>query len=131
MTVVPWGSIEGNTVEDFLAAMLLLRFPNGTRITPSQGDQGVDIKVPTQDGYDVYQVKKYASALDSGQASKVKNSWDRVNAEFGAGDTITAWYLVMPWDPTAEREAWFKELTAGAAFPCEWKGLSTCQRVGR
>ncbi|WP_082958845.1 Rho termination factor N-terminal domain-containing protein [Mycobacterium sp. E3198] len=118
------GSIDGNTVEDFLAALLLLRFPDGTRITPSQGDQGVDIKVPNQLGYDVYQVKKYASALDSGQLSKVKDSWNRVNAEFGATNTITAWYLVMPWDPTAEREKWFKELTAGAAFPCEWKGLA-------
>ena len=85
----------------------------------------MDIKVPTDGGYDIYQVKKYASALDSGQASKVKGSWDRVNTEFGAENSITAWYLVMPWDPTAEREKWFKEeLTAGAAFPCEWKGLS-------
>lgn len=124
MPVVPWGSLEGNKVEDFIAALLLLRFPNGTRITPSQGDQGVDIKVPTEGGYDVYQVKNYASALNSGQASKVKGSWDRVNAEFGANNTVTAWYLVMPWDPTAERGEWFQELTANASFPCEWKGLS-------
>lgn len=124
MTVVPWGSIEGNTVEDFVAALILLRFPNGTRITPSQGDQGVDIKVPTDGGYDIYQVKKYASALKSDQAAKVKASWRRVNDEFGAENSITAWYLVMPWDPTAEREQWFTELTADASFPCAWKGLS-------
>lgn len=124
MTAVPWGSIEGHTVEDFVAALILLRFPNGTRITPSQGDQGVDIKVPTDGGYDVYQVKKYASALKSDQAAKVKASWQRVNEEFGAENIITAWYLVMPWDPTAEREQWFNELTVGADFPCEWKGLA-------
>jgi hypothetical protein len=124
MTAVPWGSIEGHTVEDFVAALILLRFPEGSRITPSQGDQGVDVKVPTDGGYDVYQVKKYASALKSDQAAKVKASWQRVNQEFGAENVITGWYLVMPWDPTAEREQWFKELTAGANFPCNWKGLA-------
>jgi len=125
MTIIPWGSLDGSKVEDFIAALLLLRFTNGTRVTPSQGDQGVDIKVPTDGGYDIYQVKNYASALNGGQASKIKSSWDRVNSEFGANHTITGWYLVMPWDPTDEREKWFKEeLTAEAEFPCEWKGLS-------
>ncbi|MCW4356166.1 hypothetical protein ONR57_22935 [Hoyosella sp. YIM 151337] len=124
MTEVPWGSPQcsGDAVENFVAALLLLKFPSGTRITPSQGDQGVDIKVPTGGGFDVYQVKKYSTALDGGQASKVEKSWDRVNAEFGAENTITGWYLVMPWDPTHEREKWFRDLTKDAGFPCEWRG---------
>ncbi|MFN6549081.1 Rho termination factor N-terminal domain-containing protein [Mycolicibacterium septicum] len=124
MTIVPWGTIDGNAVEDFVAALILLRFPDATRITPSQGDQGVDIKVPTDGGFDVYQVKKYATAINSGQASKIKKSWKNVTEQFGASNTITGWYLVMPWDPTAEREEWFANLTAGAEFPCKWKGLS-------
>ncbi|ROZ87995.1 hypothetical protein EEB19_22540 [Gordonia sp. OPL2] len=78
--------------------------------------------MPTEDGFDVYQVKKYSAALDGGQASKVEKSWRRVNDEFGAHNTITGWYLVMPWDPTREREDWFHELTADAEFPCEWRG---------
>lgn len=124
MTVVPWGSIEGNIVEEFVAALLLLRFPKGTHVTPSRGDQGVDIKVPTEGGYDIYQVKKFSSALTSGQATKVEKSWRSVNDEFGAENTITGWYLVMPWNPSREREKWFKKLTAKADFPCEWMGRS-------
>lgn len=119
---VPWDGSSGDEIESFVAAMLLLRFPNGTRITPSQGDQGVDVKVPTPGGFDVYQIKKYSQALKADQAAKVRDSWEHVNTQFGAENTITAWYLAMPWNPTREREQWFKNLTKDADFPCRWLG---------
>jgi hypothetical protein len=119
---VPWGDLEGDDVERFVAALILLDHPNGSRITPAQGDGGVDIKVPNGDGFDVYQVKKYTSALTSSQETEVKKSWDRVNDDFGADNTIKGWFLVMPWDPTEARENWLSQLTKSASFPVKWLG---------
>ncbi|WP_211188558.1 Rho termination factor N-terminal domain-containing protein [Gordonia asplenii] len=122
MARVPWGDLEGDDVERFVAALILLDHPDGSRITPAQGDGGVDIKVPNGDGFDVYQVKKYNSALTSSQETEVRKSWDRVNDDFGADNIIKGWFLVMPWDPTEVRENWLAQLTTGASFPIKWLG---------
>lgn len=119
---VPWGDLEGNDVERFVAALILLDHPDGSRITPAQGDGGVDIKVPNGDGFDVYQVKKYTSALTPSQASEVEKSWDRVNDDFGVDNIIKRWFLVMPWDPTDARENWLAQVTKNASFPVKWRG---------
>jgi hypothetical protein len=54
---VNWELEPGEKIEEFVAAMLLLDNPRGNRITPARGDRGVDIRVPTPDGYDIYQVR--------------------------------------------------------------------------
>ncbi|NKY84419.1 hypothetical protein [Nocardia veterana] len=123
MARVPWGDLEGDDVERFIAAMILLDHPGGTRITPAQGDGGVDIKVPNGDGFDVYQVKKYVSAPTSRQVKSIEDSWARVNTSFGSTNKITGWFLTMPWGPTEKREKWLKdELAKDATFPVQWFG---------
>lgn len=44
---------KGEDAARFVAVLTLLDHPNGWRITPHQGDSGVDIKVPNRDGFDV------------------------------------------------------------------------------
>lgn len=123
MARVPWGDLEGDDVERFIAALILLDQPSGTRITPAQGDGGVDIKVPNGDGFDVYQVKKYVSAPTSRQVKSIEDSWHRVNSSFGSTNKITAWFLTMPWEPTEQREKWLAdELAKDATYPVKWLG---------
>jgi hypothetical protein len=61
MTTVNWEREPGEKVEEFAAALLLLKHPHGNRITPSRGDRGVDVRVWSLDGYDIYQVKRKPS----------------------------------------------------------------------
>lgn len=94
--------------------MLLLDHPRGNRITPARGDRGVDIRVPTPDGYDIYQVKRYNRPLTSAQARDVEKSWKTFVSQTLPYLPVRSWTLVMPWDPTNTRLEWLQRLTAGA-----------------
>jgi hypothetical protein len=60
MTRVNWDLLSGEQIEEFVAALLLLRHQGqGNRITPSQGDRGVDVRLSEADGFNFYQVKRY------------------------------------------------------------------------
>ncbi|GAA1761836.1 hypothetical protein GCM10009734_82580 [Nonomuraea bangladeshensis] len=120
MTLVNWERLPGETVEEFVAAMLLLRHPHGNRITPSRGDRGVDIRVANPDGYDIYQVKRFCRPLTSRQVSDVENSWQRFVDETLPTLPVRSWTLVTPWNPTHERLEWLERLTAGSGLRISW-----------
>ncbi|MEV4161870.1 hypothetical protein [Nonomuraea dietziae] len=97
MTLVNWERLPGETVEEFVAAMLLLlRHPHGNRITPSRGDRGVDIRVANPDGYDIYQVKRFCRPLTSRQVTDVEHSWQRFVDETLPVLPVRSWTLVTP-----------------------------------
>ncbi|MFF4985686.1 hypothetical protein ACFY19_00780 [Streptosporangium saharense] len=120
MTLVNWERLPGETVEEFVAAMLLLRHPHGNRITPSRGDRGVDIRVANSDGYDVYQVKRFCRPLTSRQVTNVEESWRRFVNETLPTLPVRSWTLVTPWNPTHERLEWLERLTTGSGLRIGW-----------
>ncbi len=117
MTLVNWERLPGETVEEFVAAMLLLRHPHGNQITPSRGDRGVDIRVANPDGYDIYQVKRFCRPLTSRQVTDVENSWQRFVDETLPVLPVRSWTLVTPWNPTHER---LERLTADSGLRISW-----------
>ncbi|MEU7990584.1 hypothetical protein AB0B56_37560 [Streptosporangium canum] len=120
MTLVNWERLPGETVEEFVAAMLLLRHPHGNRITPSRGDRGVDIRVANPDGFDIYQVKRFCRPLTSRQVADVQESWQRFVDETLPVLPVRSWTLVTPWNPTHERLEWLERLTAGSGLRIGW-----------
>jgi hypothetical protein len=120
MTLVNWERLPGETVEELVAAMLLLRHPHGNRITPSRGDRGVDIRIANPDGYDIYQVKRFCRPLTSRQVTDVENSWQRFVDETLPVLPVRSWTLVTPWNPTHERLEWLERLTAGSGLRISW-----------
>lgn len=123
MTQVNWERRSGEQVEEFVAAMLLLRNPHGNLITPSQGDRGVDIQIKAETGgYDIYQVKKYASALSPSQKKAIERSWKTFLAQTAGRIQINSWNLALPYDPTPENLDWFDELTGDSGITTQWYG---------
>ena len=123
MTQVNWERRSGEQVEEFVAAMLLLRNPHGNLITPSQGDRGVDIQIKAKTGgYDIYQVKKYASALSPSQKKAIKHSWKTFLAQTAGRIQINSWNLALPYDPTPENLDWFEKLTGDSGITTQWYG---------
>uniref|UniRef100_UPI003F495464 hypothetical protein n=1 Tax=Streptosporangium sp. CA-256172 TaxID=3240076 RepID=UPI003F495464 len=120
MTSVNWERLPGETVEEFVAAMLLLRHPHGNLITPSRGDRGVDVRVANPDGFDIYQVKRFCRPLTSGQERQVEASWKRFADEVLPVLPVRSWTLVVPWNPTHERLEWLAKLTAGSGLRVDW-----------
>jgi hypothetical protein len=52
---VNWELESGDKIEEFVAALLLLRHNGpGNRITPSSGDRGVDVRLTDPDGIRFY-----------------------------------------------------------------------------
>ncbi|MFI9507354.1 hypothetical protein [Nocardia sp. NPDC052566] len=125
MTTVNWERLPGETVEEFVAALLLLANPRGTIITPSRGDRGVDIRLPTDDGrFDIYQVKRFTRPLTSKQATSIEGSWRRFLDATAPILPVRSWTLVTPWNPSNERLEWLDNLTKGS-------GLDTVNWLGR
>ena len=123
MTQVNWERYSGEQVEEFVAAMLLLRNPHGNLITPSQGDRGIDIQIKTETGgYDIYQVKKYASALSPSQKKAIEHSWKTFLAQTAGRIQINSWNLARPYDPTPENLDWFEKLTGDSGITTQWYG---------
>ncbi|GAA3821156.1 hypothetical protein GCM10022226_46790 [Sphaerisporangium flaviroseum] len=124
---MPWDSdLDGDLVERFVAALLLLENPHGNRITPAGGDRGVDIQIEHPDGgFDVYQVKRYTGPLTAAQKNAVKESWEIFLAETLPVRHVRSWTLVAPLNPSNQRLDWFRELTGGQAFPTYWMGRAS------
>lgn len=128
MARVNWELLSGEQVEEFVAALLLLRHQGpGNRITPSQGDRGVDVRLWKSDGFDFYQVKRYTRALTSAQQREVENSWNTFVRDTVPTQPVTSWTLVCPWNPTNERLDWLRELTIDADFPTHWMDRATLE----
>ncbi|MFC4016125.1 hypothetical protein ACFOY2_53565 [Nonomuraea purpurea] len=111
MTTVNGEREPGERVEEFVAALLLLKHPHGNRITPSRGDRGVDVRVWNADGYDIYQVKRYTRPLTANQATSVEASWNTFTAETLPVLPVRSWTL-----------DWLEELTAGHGIRTHWMG---------
>lgn len=99
--------------------------PSARRIRPSRGDGGIDVYVPLGGGrVEVYQIKKFAANLTSGQLGQIRKSYNGIKKYANArGWTIVAWYLTLPLDGTKENDEWFDGLTSADSFEVGWKGL--------
>lgn len=129
MTAVPWATLEPGTVEKLTGILLCRRFPRAQRIQPSQGDGGLDVIVPNDDGtFDCYQVKYFHARPTPGQKQQCKKSLKRaISTHATAGKVdLAAWYLTLPLEPTQSDLNWLATAArnAGAPFPCEWRGMS-------
>lgn len=131
MTRVPWATLSGNDAEDLIALLLFSEYPDGAqRITPSQGDGGMDVRISTPDGWDVYQIKKFYQAMDASQKTKVEGSFNAFVKEVAdTGMAVKCWTVVMPWDPTREARRDFEVLTQKASFPVNWEGHTFLERL--
>ena len=120
---VEWSRLDPGDVEAVVGVMLMREHLLATRIKPSRGDRGVDIYVPGDAGWIVYQVKSFTGQLTGSHKRQIMNSWDEFRdlVEERQIDVV-AWYAVRPENPTWENIEWLETLTAGASFPC-WKGL--------
>ncbi|MEV0169108.1 hypothetical protein [Nonomuraea fuscirosea] len=125
MTTVNWEREPGEKVEEFVAALLLLKYPHGNQPTPSKGDRGVDVRVEHPDGFDIYQVKRYSRPLTAGQVRRVEDSWNTFVAQTLPVLPVRSWTLVTPWEPTNPRLDWLAQLTAGHGIPTRWMGGRT------
>jgi hypothetical protein len=103
---VEWLALGGDEVETQLANLIYNDDGRAIRIRPSQGDYGIDIIIPTAanpEKWDVYQVKKFARNLTSGQKAQIVESFGRVLVGLLRRKVpLNNWYLVLPLDPTLE-----------------------------
>lgn len=120
--MVNWEREPGERVEDFAAAYLLMRAGRGNQIRPSRGDRGIDVQIPTANGWKIFQVKRFAKNLSSTDKKHIKGSWDRFVKEVLPTRDIKSWSLVLPLEPTPENEIWFAKLTADVDFEINWIG---------
>ncbi len=122
MQPVNWERLDGHQVQEFVAALILLRWPTGNFITPSRGDRGVDIRVPCVEGFDIYQVKRYTRPLSTSQWKEVRDSWNTFVNETASALPIRKWILVTPWDPTNDALEKLATIIGDAPIDTEWLG---------
>jgi hypothetical protein len=119
---VHWGSYPGDLLERVMSVLLFQERPTAWRRRPSQGDGGLDVGEPKPDGYHVYQIKGFTAPMTSSRRGQIRQSLQRILDDPRLDQPVTGWSLVVPMDPTSEDEGWFRQLTAQAPFPCDWKG---------
>lgn len=123
MSRIDWGRRSGEEVETVVGILLCRRHHNAERITPSQGDDGLDVILREDDGWTIWQVKKYARQPTSDQRTKIAKSLNSAIAfAKSSGVTIKQWHVVMPVSPTPQSLEWFRELTKNQPVPCSWLG---------
>jgi len=133
MSRVEWTTLNGEEVEAVVAMLINREHPLSARVTPSQGDGGVDILHRNGDGGRgdvVYQVKKFTRRLSSNQKSQIEKSLTTLTSDDRWRElNITSWYLVLPLDYTPEEEQWFQELLADKGFKGHWLGLTYVEQL--
>lgn len=127
MPTYDWPLIQqrsGDSIESLIATLLRREYSDARQVNPSQGDGGIDILRSTPDGLEIWQVKRFTTAMTDKQFGQVKKSWARFVEEhvMPGEERIARYHLVTPWTPTEERYALFNELTTGASFPSQWDG---------
>ena len=124
VTTVNWERMSGEQVQELAAALILMGRPNGNVITPSRGDRGIDLRIASDTGFDVYQIKRFTRPLSSAQQRDVEQSWTTFISDGSPrlSGAVSSWTLVMPWDPTGERLEWLEGLTDGCGFTVQWLG---------
>jgi hypothetical protein len=128
MTRVEWTRLEGNDVEAVVAMFVNREHVDSVRITPSRGDGGVDIldRGAGPDGTDeVHQVKSYTEPLSAKQKGEVEDSLNTLMKDPRWAElNVKVWYLVTPWDPTPEAEAWLRDVGSVHGVTAVWRGLT-------
>ena len=105
---------------EMLVANLLGQMHDGVqRIDGTGGDEGRDVIYKKGDRSDIYQLKSHTGRLTQGRRRNIKA--DIVRA---AEHRPTAWFLVVPIDPTPGELRWFETVSEGQSFPCTWFGLN-------
>src|SRR5260370_41611159 len=109
MARVEWSRLDPGDVEAVVGVMLRREHPRATRMKPSRGDRGVDIYVPGDGGWIVYQVKSFTGELTSSHKRQITNSWDEFR-DFAAQRNlnVVAWYAVRPEIPTWNNIEWLE-----------------------
>lgn len=123
---VPWETCDGEMVERVIATYICLERPSSVRVRPSQGDGGIDVIEDLSSGKKaVFQIKKFATNLTSGQKSQIMASLNAAK-RYAATENyeLAEWNLVTPLDPTKENLRWFEELTQKETFSSKWMGKS-------
>src|SRR5699024_5457525 len=134
MSTYDWPLIQkqaGERIESLIATLLRRKYDNARQVNPSQGDAGIDILRPTDDGLIIWQVKGFTTALSQSQFNQIRKSWQRfMDVHVHSGKSVVAKYhLVTPWTPTEERLEEFDQLTQGASFPAQWDGEAFIARL--
>lgn len=119
---IDWGANPSLTERAF--AVMLLQDGRGWRRQPSQGDAGVDVVRPLDDGYEVIQIKSHTRSLTRGQKTKIEKSLQQVVSDPELDRPVRAWRLLIPLDRTKEADRWWNDLVSAAPFECSWWGLS-------
>jgi len=123
MTQLNWERYSGDQVEEFVAALLLLRNPKGNRITPSQGDRGVDVQIRVESGgYKFYQIKRFSGPLTGSQKKQIKGSWRTFLEQTAPRYDVVSWDIVMPHDPTNQNLEWLNSFTSSSGIEVNWVG---------
>jgi hypothetical protein len=122
VTTINWERLHGEPVEELVAALLVMANPSANQLTPAGGDGGVDVRVWTPDGFEVYQIKRYTRPLTTAQARAIERSWATFVEETLGTVPVASWTLVMPWNPSKQRLRWLESLTSGAGVPTRWMG---------
>ncbi|MGV9614951.1 hypothetical protein [Nocardia xishanensis] len=126
MSRLEWTRFNGDDVEAVVSMFVCREREKAFRIRPSQGDGGIDVCVPISPGHvEIYQVKKFASNLESNEKRQIEKSHKRIQEYAKRRNwVVDNWYLTMPLDRTPENDEWFNELEDGGPFPCTWLGLT-------
>jgi hypothetical protein len=134
MARVEWTRQTGDDVEAVVGMFICSDHRNAVRVQPSQGDGGLDIYVPCEEGdegREVYQVKSFSERLNSSRKRQITRSLREVTkTALVEAWKITKWHLVVPLDLTDNELRWFhEELTRDCEFPCEINGLLYCDTM--
>lgn len=101
MSRVEWTRRTPEEIESVLGILLCRENPAAERIRPAKGDHGIDVFVPTPDGWIVYQVKSFTESLTGSHKRQIKKSWLRF-LEFvdERKPEVKAWCCVRPLNAT-------------------------------
>ncbi|WJZ03241.1 restriction endonuclease [Corynebacterium freiburgense] len=133
MARIPWTTLSGEDVESIVALLINSEYYETVRITPSQGDGGVDILHrdkygPGKDA--VYQVKKFSTQLKHAQKKQIINSIKAVLKDpRWKSLQLNEWNLVMPLDPTPEALEWFNETLSQHGLTGNWLGKTYVEQL--
>jgi tetratricopeptide (TPR) repeat protein len=122
---VPWSDYSADQVEQLLAALLIRMIPTAQRIDGSGGDGGVDVQVPVDGGWHIYEIKRFAGRLTRTQQRQIEKS---LHTAVSNQADMVAWTLVVPVDFTPAELGWFtSDLQRLSPVPIMWMGRTTIE----
>lgn len=120
---VVWEALDPRSLEEIVATLVNIDHRSARRISPANGDQGIDIHLQLgDDRIEVWQVKAFTGRMGSSRRAQVKKSLATVVRHWGPH--VVRWHLVAPIDPTLTELKWFKGVNDSVEFSCDWIDLS-------